>query len=79
MHGQNATALQLDVECARADLFEGLSQFDLITANPPYIAWGDPEVDADVVAHEPAMALFSDHSGFIFDSADIEECAESFG
>ena len=51
------------MKCARADLFEGLSQFDLITANPPYIAWDDLEVDADVVAHEPAMALFSDHSG----------------
>ena len=60
---QNATALQLDVECARADLFEGLLEFELITANPPYIAWDDPEVDADVVAHEPAMALFSGHNG----------------
>ena len=60
---QNATALQLDVECARTDLFEGLSQFELITANPPYIAWDDPEVDANVVACEPAMALFSDHDG----------------
>ena len=60
---QNATALQLDVECARADLFEGLLEFELITANPPYIAWDDPEVDTDVVAHEPAMALFSGHNG----------------
>ena len=60
---QNATALQLDVECARADLFEGLLEFELITANPPYIGLHDPEVDADVVAHEPAEALFSDHNG----------------
>ena len=60
---QNAIALQLGVECTRADLFERLSQFELITANPPYIAWDDPEVDANVVACEPAMALFSDHSG----------------
>jgi release factor glutamine methyltransferase len=60
---QNATALQLDVECARADLFEGLLAFELITVNPPYIAWDDPEVDVDVVAHEPAIAIFSDHNG----------------
>ncbi|HCL67945.1 MAG TPA: peptide chain release factor N(5)-glutamine methyltransferase [Gammaproteobacteria bacterium] len=60
---QNATALQLDVECARADLFEGLLEFELITANPPYIGSHDPEVDADVVAHEPAEALFSGDNG----------------
>ena len=35
----NASALQLDVKCRQTDLFEGLSEFQLITANPPYIAW----------------------------------------
>ena len=59
----NASALQLDVECRQADLFEGLSKFQLITANPPYIAWDDPEVDPDVVAYEPAIALFSENNG----------------
>ena len=59
----NATALQLGVECTQADLFEGLSVFQLVTANPPYIAHDDPEVDADVVSHEPAMALFAENSG----------------
>jgi release factor glutamine methyltransferase len=59
----NASALLLDVECRQTDLFEGLSEFQLITANPPYIAWDDPEVDPDVVAHEPAMALFAGHDG----------------
>ena len=59
----NASALQLDVECHHADLFEGLSEFQLITANPPYIAWDDPDVDPDVVAHEPAIALFAEHDG----------------
>jgi len=59
----NASALQLDVECRQADLFEGLSKFQLITANPPYIAWDDPGVDPDVVAHEPAIALFSENNG----------------
>ena len=59
----NASVLQLDVESCQADLFAGLSEFQLITANPPYIAWDDPEVDPDVVAREPAMALFSENNG----------------
>ena len=60
---QNASALKLDVKCRQTDLFEGLSEFQLITANPPYIAWDDPEVDPDVIAHEPAMALFAERDG----------------
>lgn len=59
----NAAVLQLDVECMQADLFEGLFEFQLITANPPYIAWDDPEIDPDVIAHEPSMALFSENNG----------------
>ena len=59
----NAKMLQLQVELVHADLFEGLSAFQLITVNPPYIAWDDPEVDSDVVAHEPAVALFSENNG----------------
>ena len=60
----NASVLQLDIECRQTDLFEGLPEFQLITANPPYVAWGDPEVDPGVVAHEPAMALFAEQNGF---------------
>ena len=73
---QNATALRLDVECARADLFEGLLAFELITVNPPYVAWDDPEVDADVVAHEPAMAIFSDHNGLSLIQQILEEAPD---
>ncbi|MEE2821338.1 MAG: peptide chain release factor N(5)-glutamine methyltransferase [Pseudomonadota bacterium] len=65
---QNARTLQLQVELVQGDLFEGLSEFQLITVNPPYIAWDDPEVDSDVVAHEPAIALFSENNGlFLID------------
>jgi release factor glutamine methyltransferase len=39
-------------------------KFDLVTANPPYIASDDPHVDADVKTFEPAMALFADDQGF---------------
>lgn len=36
---------------------------DVIVANPPYIAAGDPAVEAIVVEHEPHQALFSGADG----------------
>jgi release factor glutamine methyltransferase len=36
---------------------------DVIVANPPYIAQGDPDVEASVVAHEPHEALFAAEDG----------------
>ncbi len=36
---------------------------DVIVANPPYIAAGDPAVEAIVVEHEPHTALFSGADG----------------
>lgn len=37
--------------------------FDVIVANPPYIADGSPDVDEMVRRHEPARALFSGPDG----------------
>ena len=37
--------------------------YDLILANPPYIADGDPAVAADVRDHEPGLALYSGPKG----------------
>jgi release factor glutamine methyltransferase len=59
----NAQALGLSVDCFTADLFEGLTCYDLVTVNPPYIAWDDPEIDSSVRLHEPAIALFSNEQG----------------
>jgi release factor glutamine methyltransferase len=59
----NSKALGLSVDCLTADLFGGLGRYDLVTANPPYIAWDDPELDSSVSLHEPAIALFSDEQG----------------
>jgi release factor glutamine methyltransferase len=38
-------------------------RFDLILSNPPYIAEGDPHLEAAVLAHEPAEALLSGPDG----------------
>ena len=60
----NAARLQLPVHCFHAD---GLSlpspamRFDLVTANPPYIAEGDAHLPA--LQHEPTLALGSGPDG----------------
>ncbi|WP_344809051.1 peptide chain release factor N(5)-glutamine methyltransferase [Allohahella marinimesophila] len=38
-------------------------RFDLIISNPPYIAEGDPHLDAPALRHEPALALSSGTDG----------------
>lgn len=38
-------------------------RFDLIVANPPYIAPGDPDLASDVAQYEPALALFAGLDG----------------
>lgn len=42
---------------------DGLGRFDLILANPPYVEEADPDLAADVRAHEPAAALFAGPDG----------------
>ena len=46
---------------ALPDAYRGA--IDVIVANPPYIAAGDPSVEAIVVEHEPHTALFSGADG----------------
>lgn len=52
-----------NVRFACADWFVGAPQgpFDLVVANPPYIATGDPHLAA--LAHEPVSALVSGRDG----------------
>ena len=40
--------------------------FNIILANPPYIAPEDPEVEPNVKTFEPALALFAENKGFLF-------------
>jgi len=60
----NARALGLaNVEFREGDWLQPLAgeSFDLIASNPPYIALGDPHLDA--LRHEPALALASGADG----------------
>jgi release factor glutamine methyltransferase len=58
----NADRLQLDVHFRQSDWLQSVTGvFDLIVANPPYIAQGDPHLPA--LAHEPPTALVSGPKG----------------
>ena len=55
-----------NVRVAQGSWFEAIARgerFDVIVANPPYIADGDPAVDPLVSDHEPHRALFSGTDG----------------
>ncbi len=58
----NAQALQLDVRLRQGNWLDGIQErFDLIVANPPYIAEGDPHLAQ--LGHEPRLALTSGPDG----------------
>ncbi|MES2883695.1 MAG: peptide chain release factor N(5)-glutamine methyltransferase [Pseudomonadota bacterium] len=60
----NAQRLNLPVQFFQADALQlpaALPRFQLITANPPYIAEGDPHLPA--LRHEPTLALVSGADG----------------
>jgi len=46
--------------------FDGLTgeTFDLVLANPPYVAEGDTRLEPEVLTHEPFQALISGPTGF---------------
>jgi len=56
---KNANRLDASLRLLRSDWFGGLSgeRFDLIVANPPYIAAEDTHLAAGDLRHEPRMAL----------------------
>lgn len=56
------------VRVVKGSWFEALPEelrgiIDVIVANPPYIAVGDPDVEADVTSWEPHLALFAGGDG----------------
>ena len=64
---RNAAALGLAsrVEVLEGDWYAPVAgeRWDLIVSNPPYVADDDPDLEADVRAHEPAGALFAGADG----------------
>ena len=64
---QNATRLEVrNIRFIESDWFQALnpgSQFDLIVANPPYIAANDPHLQQGDVRFEPIGALHSGSDG----------------
>lgn len=62
---RNAERLQLPVEFIESDWYTAISaeRFALIVSNPPYIAAGDPDLDATVLTSEPRDALIAGPTG----------------
>ncbi|NRA42172.1 MAG: peptide chain release factor N(5)-glutamine methyltransferase [Pseudomonadales bacterium] len=60
---QNARQLKLDINLIQGSWLDaiGANQFDVIVANPPYIASNDPHL-ADL-SHEPVQALVAEENG----------------
>jgi release factor glutamine methyltransferase len=58
----NAQRLKLPVRFSQGDWLQGAQgRFHAIVSNPPYVAEGDPHLDA--LRHEPGMALSSGSDG----------------
>jgi release factor glutamine methyltransferase len=62
---QNAVRHGTRLRLLQSDWFTALAgeRFDLIVANPPYIAAADPHLDAGDLRHEPPAALASGSDG----------------
>jgi release factor glutamine methyltransferase len=64
--GRNAARLQLgNVRFERGSWFAPLAgrRFDVVAANPPYIARGDADLAQDISRFEPEVALIAGNSG----------------
>ena len=72
----NAQRLQLEVAFMQSDWFSQVQgRFDLIVANPPYIAQGDPHLPG--LVHEPQTALVSGPQG-LYDLQTIISMAADY-
>jgi len=61
----NADRYKLNIRWLLSDWYTSLAgeRFHLIVANPPYIAAGDPYLQADGLPHEPQQALVAEENG----------------
>ena len=63
---QNAARLELTATFRQSDWFSALDpseRFDVVVANPPYVADGDPHLDDDGLRFEPRDALVAGTDG----------------
>ncbi len=65
--GENAAALDIEVEFLQSDWFAALDgrRFDLIVANPPYVAADDPHLQQGDLRFEPRQALAAGADGLV--------------
>jgi release factor glutamine methyltransferase len=68
----NSRALDLDVTFRQGSWLQGsVDRYDLIVSNPPYVAAGDPHLEA--LRHEPVQALASGEDGLTDIRAIVEQ------
>lgn len=70
---KNIKTINQDAENEKEVIAEGVSEFDFIVSNPPYIDIEDVEVDAAVKKFEPNEALFAAEKGFYFIDSWIQK------
>ena len=70
---RNGRRLELPVQWRHGDWWDALHgrRFDLVVANPPYVATGDPHLDA--LRHEPIGALVAGDAGLSALTAIVAE------
>lgn len=75
---ENSKLNQVSLDFVESDVFGQITgTFDVIISNPPYIAYGDKdEVEMNVLASEPHLALFADEDGFAIYRQIIEGAGE---
>ncbi|MBM7616831.1 release factor glutamine methyltransferase [Weissella uvarum] len=72
---ENAQTFGVPVKTIQSDLFAKIpGQYDVIVSNPPYISEAErPQMDASVLAFEPAQALFAADEGLALYKAIANE------
>jgi release factor glutamine methyltransferase len=72
---ENAATHGVSIEFAESDWFAALCgrRFDLVVANPPYVATGDPHLDLGDLRFEPRHALVGGPAGLGCIEAIVEQ------
>lgn len=71
----NAKLNAVDVDFFESDVFSACtSKYDILVANPPYIAYGDKDLDPLVLKNEPSLALYAAEDGLFYYRKIMEEC-----